>query len=495
MLTILFISDDTRVADLVARFQPKLKARMRLALDFDQGLKEVFDNRPAAVFIQGDISGISGETVARHIKTLLRTDAPRIVLMYAAPLAVQGAKKWFDDTVDLSLPPAELLEQLSRRLREIAPAHWLEHDGVPAAPAASNSEPGAAGVSQAVSLPSGETDAFDWESPASPAFAGAPSPPAQPVSRVTCGEQECPLEGLPPSIPDNGEGSEASGEMLPEPPIRDVMPSIIEEATTTQSLFAQRPESSPAERPGVPYPARGAAPKAEPPPSSPPERDDSEERFAALLSDFSAEKTAGRKAEWVTIPPPDEADGTSGRRLTLWAIAIVVLLVGAVVGGSLLMKGKGGSSEKPSGGSGKALAPPPVPPAPAQVPAPKSTSAVNAVPVVQLPSFVPKGRKDLGYGKAHPGWERYLSDGIEYRLFREGEKLKAVQILARRGRPIPESLLETAVRELTGSGSPIVSSRTKKGGYRRESGRIEGKGEVVVYRKNGGIRGIVVTLA
>lgn len=494
MLTILFISDDTRVADLVARFQPTLKARMRLALDFDQGLKEVFDNRPAAVFIQGNISGISGETVARHIKTLLRTDAPRVVLMHAVPLSAQGAKKWFDDTVDLSLPPTELLEQFSRLLREIAPTHWLDHDDVPAAPAANDSETGAAGLPRAVPSPSGESDTFDWESPASPVFAGAPSTPAQPVSRVTGGEQECPLAGLLPSTPDTVEGSEALGEMFPGAPIRDVMPSIIEETTTTQSLFAQRPESPPVERPAEPSLAREAAPKAEPPPLSPPERDDSEERFAALLSDFSAEKPAGRKTEWVTIPPPDEADGTSGRRLTLWSIAIVVLLVGAVVGGSLLMKGKGGSREKPSG-SGNALAPPPAPPAPAPTPAPKSTPAVNAVPVAQLPSFVPKGGKDRGYGKAHPGWERYLSNGIEYRLFREGGKLKAVQILARRGSPIPESLLETAVRELTGSGSPIVSSRTKKGGYHRESGRIEGKGEVVVYRKNGGIRGIVVTLA
>uniref|UniRef100_A0A831XDN6 Uncharacterized protein n=1 Tax=Geobacter metallireducens TaxID=28232 RepID=A0A831XDN6_GEOME len=496
MLTILFISDDTRVADLVARFQPKLKARMRLARDFDEGLKEVFDNRPAAVFIQGEISGISGETVARHIKTLLRADAPRIVLMHTAPLLVQGAKKWFDDTVDFSLPSAELLEQFGRRLREIAPAHWLDRDDVPAAPAAGNSGTETVYAAPAGPSPSGEPDPFDWESPASSVFAAAPSPPPRPVSGVSGGERECPLEGLLPSPADTGEGGEASGEMLPEVPVRDVMPSIIEETKTAQSLSAQRPEPPPVERPAEPSSPREAAPKAATPPASPPpaEKDDLEERFAALLSDFSAEQPTGRTAEWVTIPPPDETDGSSGRRLTLWAIAIVGLLVGAVVGGSLLLKDKGITTEKPSG-SGKALAPPTAPSAPAPVPASKSMSAEHAAPAAQLPSFVPRGGKDRGYGKAHPGWERYFSDGIEYRLFREGGKLKAVQILARRGRPIPEALLETAVRELTGSGSPVVSSRTKKGGYRRESGRIEGKGEVVVYRKNGGIRGIVVTLA
>lgn len=496
MLTLLFISDDTRVADLIARFQPKLKARMRLALDFDQGLKEVFDNRPAAVFIQGDISGISGETVARHIKTLLRTDAPRIVLMHAVPLSVQGANKWFDDTVDFSLTPAELLEQFSRRLREIAPTHWLDHDDVPAAPAASNSETVTAHVAQTVPPPSEVPDSFDWESPAFPASAGVPSYSDQPVSSVMGEEQECQLADILPTSSQRDEGVEASGAVVPGARIRDVMPSIVEESTTTQSLFAQRPESPPDQRPADPSPAREATPKAVPPLPlpSPHERDDTDDRFAALLSDFSADGPAGRSAQWVTIPPPEEVDGASGWRLTLWAIVIVLLLVGAVVGGSLLMKGKGITSEKPSD-SGRALAPSQVSPAPVPVPVPERPAAVRAVPVEQVPSFVPKGGKDRGYGKTHPGWERYLSDGIEYRLFREEGRLKAVQVLARRDRSIPESLLATVVRELTGSENPIVSSRMKTGGYRRESGRIDGKGEVVVYRKNGGIRGFVVTLA
>jgi len=493
MLTLLFISDDTRVADLIARFQPKLKARMRLALDFDQGLKEVFDNRPAAVFIQGDISGISGETVARHIKTLLRTDAPRIVLMHTAPLSAQGAKKWFDDTIDCSLPSPELFEQFSRRLREIAPAHWLDRDDAPPAPAANNSQARPADVVHAVPCSSGEPDPFDWEFPPS---AAAPSIPVQPGADGSGGEQGGPLADLLPSSPDDGEENEPSGTEASGACIRDVMPSIGEESITTQSLFVHRAEPPPVERPAVPPPVGETGPAAVPSPPSLTGSDGPDDRFAALLSDFSGDSPAGGRSEWVTIPPPDEEHGGSGQRLTVWAIAMVILLVGAVVGGSLLLKGRGRTGEK-SSGSGKVLAPAPAPPVPAPAPvsAPEPLAAARPVPVEQLPSFVPKGGKDQGYARTHPGWERYLGDGIEYRLFREGGRLKAVQILARGGRSIPESLLSTVVRELTGSGDLVVSSRTNRGGYRREASRIDGKAEIVVYRKNGGIRGIVVTLA
>lgn len=92
MNTILFISDDFRSGDLLTFLRSHYKGRVKLAPDFDQGLKDVFDNRPSGVFIQSEISGISGETVARHIKTLLRTEAPRIILVHTAPLKPLGGK-------------------------------------------------------------------------------------------------------------------------------------------------------------------------------------------------------------------------------------------------------------------------------------------------------------------------------------------------------------------------------------------------------------------
>ncbi|WP_298266581.1 hypothetical protein [Geobacter sp.] len=138
MNTLLFISDDMRAAELVVALQTYCLAKIRLAPDFDQGLREVFDNRPAVVFIQSEISGISGETVARHIKTLLRGDSPRIVLSHSSPLKLQGGKKWFDDTIDLSLPEEELRAAFRSQVTALGAELWLEP---PVAGAASPSFP------------------------------------------------------------------------------------------------------------------------------------------------------------------------------------------------------------------------------------------------------------------------------------------------------------------------------------------------------------------
>ena len=35
---------------------------------------------------------------------------------------------------------------------------------------------------------------------------------------------------------------------------------------------------------------------------------------------------------------------------------------------------------------------------------------------------------DAAYGKKRPGWERYVTDSVEYLVFREKSKLKAVQV-------------------------------------------------------------------
>ncbi|MBT1075162.1 hypothetical protein [Geobacter grbiciae] len=492
MITILFISDDTRVPDLIARVQSQLKARMRLATDFDQGLKEVFDNRPSAVFIQGDISGISGETVARHIKTLLRGDAPRIVLIHTAPLPTQGVKKWFDDAVDFSLPQAELADQFKLRLMEIAPDLRIETNDVPTRHAGNVAA--APNVSDHPAPSPGEVEPFDWEAPGD-AVPHAVQPPCQQAHSEVEGRDES------DSLPDIsqvlvGRGAATTGPGMPSPgsELRNVMPSIIEESATTQSTFSEQIPSTPATPSPSLTPQREAEPKPAPlrQPSPLQAVESSRERTAASMADFSAEMTKEAKAAWVTIPPPDrELEGATGQRLTVWAVAIVVLLLGAMVGGALLLKGEGNKNKSSPKPEAMQTAPTRTSPAPAP---PAKAIPLKTAPAA-LPSFIPASGKDEGFGKVHPGWERYLGKGTEYRLFRENGRLKAVQVIALRGTAVPETLVVAVVRELTGSERlGAVSSQTKKGGYLRQVGKVDGKGEVVIYRKGGGVRGVVVTL-
>ncbi len=490
MITILFISDDPRVADLIARFQPQLKGRMRLSPDFDQGLKEVFDNRPSAVFIQGDISGISGETVARHIKTLLRGEAPRIVLIHSAPLAVQGAKKWFDYAVDFSVSQDEIDEQFKSRLMEIAPGHWQENEGgLPSSP-----ESVAVAKGEDASVPglthSAESEQFEWESDGNfePLAEEQMSPQATPNSAGE--EYGAPLDDIQTVLV--GRGVDAD---IPDVPTQDsqfseVMTSIIEESVTTQSaLLEPLPSSTPAIPSPIVPPRAATLPPAFPPPSVPvPKREGGPaEQPIASLSSFSADDSEGGRRVLDSVPPEAMERGREdGRRLTLWAAAIVLLLIGGVVGGILLMKGEDGEG-KPSSKHAVIKSKPPLASS-ASAPVDKAASAAG------LPSFIPASGKDRGFGKTHPGWERYRGQGIEYRIFRENGRLKALQVLAMNGKAIPESHVATIVKKLTGSETRTILSQSKKGAYRREVLRITADGELVLYRNGSGIRGGVITL-
>ncbi len=171
MLNIYFISNDDRIDRLIEHFQPFFKTRIRKASDFDHGLKEVFENRPSAVFIQSDIGSVSGETVARHIKSLLGSDSPRIIFMGGDGARRKTADSWCDDWVPLGDSEQEFqqgfralveryypkewryisaeIERTAKRSPDTAPEGWkAESDrGLPAPPAPGNgADPIAGGV-------------------------------------------------------------------------------------------------------------------------------------------------------------------------------------------------------------------------------------------------------------------------------------------------------------------------------------------------------------
>lgn len=489
MITILFISDDPRVADIIARFQPQLKGRMRLSHDFDQGLKEVFDNRPSAVFIQGDISGISGETVARHIKALLRGEAPRIVLMHSAPLAVQGAKKWFDYAVEFSGSQDEIDEQFKLRLLEIAPGHWQENEGKRPGSPESVAEVNGDDASIPGLTHSAESEPFEWESDGN--FELTAEEPlystANPCPAVE--GYDAPLDDVQSVLV--GRGIEAGTSDVPSHRAlpSEVMATIIEESVTTQSAVIEAHTSSHPQvisSPIVPPREEKPTPAFSPPPV-PPFRETvvPAEQPAASLSSFSADAPFGGSVRTAVPPRTATQGGEAGRRLSLWAVAIVLLLIGGVAGGILLLKGEDGNRNPAS----KPAVSPAKPLRESSAPAPMGKAASAA----GLPSFIPASGKDRGFGKTHPGWERYRGHGVEYRIFRENGRLKALQVLALNGKAIPESHIATVVKKLTGSETRTVLSQSKKGAYRREVLRVAGNGELVLYRKGSGIRGGVIT--
>lgn len=129
MLNVFVISSDKRVERLIAHFQPFFKTKIRQAADFDQGLKEVFENRPSMVFIQSTIDSVSGETVARHIKSLLGSESPKIIFMDETPGGEKKGASWCDDSLVISDSAQQFQANFATLVARYHPDDWRELRG------------------------------------------------------------------------------------------------------------------------------------------------------------------------------------------------------------------------------------------------------------------------------------------------------------------------------------------------------------------------------
>jgi hypothetical protein len=98
---------------------------------------------------------------------------------------------------------------------------------------------------------------------------------------------------------------------------------------------------------------------------------------------------------------------------------------------------------------------------------------------------VSNAKLDAAYGKTHPGWQRYLGTGVEYKLFREAELFRALQVVALNGGTIPDQLFKRALQEFGGVDSYLVQSSGEKGNYLVEQGVTKGSVALTIYRKKG----------
>jgi hypothetical protein len=123
MNSIIIICNDPHIALVKEALQPLLTAKICILPDFDTGLKEVFEKRPFIVFIQDEIAGVRGETVTRHIKSLLQGSSPQFTQLnhsFVAP----GMARTFANGISLSLPPDELVALFRERLEQFPDICW-----------------------------------------------------------------------------------------------------------------------------------------------------------------------------------------------------------------------------------------------------------------------------------------------------------------------------------------------------------------------------------
>jgi len=124
MVKLLFISDNTKIDVIIIALQNLLKVKIDRVSDFDQGLKEVVEKHPGMVFIQDQIAGVTGESVARHIQMYLGSETPSFIFMHDGDLTAKPIKGLYDYLIDLSQDNVKVLADAKSTIKVLLGPKW-----------------------------------------------------------------------------------------------------------------------------------------------------------------------------------------------------------------------------------------------------------------------------------------------------------------------------------------------------------------------------------
>ncbi len=124
-----------------------------------------------------------------------------------------------------------------------------------------------------------------------------------------------------------------------------------------------------------------------------------------------------------------------------------------------------------------------------------SPSAASGARPTTLPDFIPRAGLDKQFSASNPGWERYKGQVTEFKVLREAQAIKAIQVIDRGGQGVPESFMKGVLRQVTKKPVLNIETAEKKEGYEIQRGRITENIKVVYYRdEHGGkLRAFVMT--
>ena len=454
MTDLLLITDVPRLLKAFSPLSEERNMRLRIATSLEKGAEELVAEKPGIVFVQTHLSGLSAEILLMHLKKQLGRRRSRFVLLCPGDQLSGEAVKLYSGHIDTALDDAPLLESVRETITALITPRSKKTVEFP--------DPGIS------------------EQPAAMECAAKEPEPVQHISS----------------------GADAT----------IFMPLHQEQERQPVPVFEPEPEGQTLEEQGVVYGRRQPLSVYSEFTSS----------FDTAVSSMpSADPPDAQQHGWSHISesvPYEPAPGRSRRTMFLLWLAPVVIAVVAV---TALQHRK----SKPE--TVAILTPAPsiptadqaaaVPAAPAVVPSPTvpEVTPVKPLTVMEapvgaaqtavvstagkgptvLPDFIPRYGRDKKYGAANPGWERYKGQVTEFKIFREGQAIKAIQIIDRGGRGIPESFLKAALKQLTKTPAYVVSSSEKKGAYMIQRGQVAENLSAVFYRDVDGskLRAFVVT--
>jgi hypothetical protein len=515
MVNLLFISCNSKIDTVKRALQPLLKIKIDIVVDFDYGLKEVFEKRPAMVFIQDQIAGVTGDSVARHIQMLLGSDAPSFVFMHDGNLKAKPVKGLYDYLIDLSQDDRKILADIQSTLILILGSQWQK---IYIPPKASESEI----VSTTDRLDEHPVQADQLVDDFLSDLGNASSAPIAATCPLT--EFALPDESsdeifdvisshhdqLAEMISENARDQQiielanatarnviAKNISSPSEPtdssVQIALPAISLESEAPDVHRAGNHSKTPSAVPRIPVSAVHAAlpvqkhststtPDVQPPPISP--------------ADFRIERERGSKivaqGESLRTFEMNHRSKTATRKRYL--IMVVVIMLCLLAGGWHLVK-KNRSLEQSR-----------IIESPQATVSELTAQSVTPLPVTQksistaqrettaLPSSIPLEGHDPDFAAKKPGWERYIGSDYEYRVYRSGSRLKAIQVLATNGGVIGEPRLKLLLTELTGTGEYHITLQEQKHGFQLTHAIVNRKADLLIYRKNTAIHAFVVSL-
>jgi hypothetical protein len=477
MLNLLIISDNSKAFIMLDRLQPMLSLKIDIISDFDQGLKEVLEKRPATVIIQDEIGGVSSENVIRHVRMLLGSGSPSFILLHQGGKAVSPVKGLYEYVADLSLPAAAFFEKLLSSLKEIYSSRWDKvyikpvADEVALMPQAelSHQHESEKLVDELFSELSDELDLADADS-------GNASPvkvknEPELVHLATKTEEIAALL------------VEAAKEAREDKPVANSLPSadshqsagheksqpVLHDNSRGEKVNTDRVDSRVAR-------SATAIPAAESNPSK-----GGFKQPAGEQGPFQSGQSQVADDILVSFEKNYRADSSS-----LKTVLLIALAIAAVLAASWYLFGQNTDllsifqkkQTQPAVTAPKAVS---APVTPVQKPVSSSPKPLSKV-ADTLPSFIPAGSRDNGFIGKGPGWERYLTSSHDFRLFRTNGRIRAVQVLSAGNRPIGDAFLKSALQELAGGIELKIVTSQKKQELLQQRYIVNGRAELLTYR-------------
>ncbi len=468
MTNVLLITDVPRLMKIFSHLADEAHVHLRMVNSLERGGEEIVADKPAIVFVQTHLSGLSADILLKHLKKQLGRKRSRFVLL-SPPEQVSGeVLALYQGHLDTSLDDAAL----SAAIRNMV------------ADPGAKSKPGTSAT---------ET-----------------SPPSSPPRQATNTAEPDPE----PDAGDGGTGQRPVPSLPPEAPAPLALPQIPE--GSEPSLEEQ----------GVTYAPRSRVSVYSEFTSS----------FDSAVNDMQPAAPVGGDSPVGDMHSWDrgeiesvESEPNRSKRTTflLWFAPVLVAVIIVTVlqhrrsqqaAKVELTPAQPAAATLPTNQANAPLSAAPTP-AGSQKPAGRPPAAGTATQsgdqaviaaiaenrgskvapaagrLTEVPDFIPRAGLDKGYGAANPGWERYKGHSTEFRIFREGTSIKALQVIDRGGKGVPESFMKAVLRQVSKHPAFVLGASEKKEGYEIQRGQVADNLKVVYYRdEHGGtIRAFVLT--